>query len=94
MQYEEVDEDEDNFGHESSSSGLSLRKSENLILKTKLEMTEFQYQETLSKLESANCQIGYLQAQLENSQGQMIMLTKRRRGFWQRICAILKVPVC
>lgn len=55
-------------------------------LKTKLEMTEFQYQDAAHKLESANYQIGYLQARLEASQEQLKLLTDSRRmqPWWQR----------
>ncbi len=55
-------------------------------LKTKLEMTEFQFQDAVSKLETANYKIGYLEARLESSQEQIKLLTDSRRHepWWQR----------
>lgn len=55
-------------------------------LRTKLEMTEFQFQDALSKLDQANYKIGYLEARLETSQEQMRLLTDQHahQPWWQR----------
>lgn len=59
---------------------------EMIELKTKLAMTEFQFQDSIAKLETANYRIGYLEARLETSQEQLRMLTDSRREqpWWQR----------
>lgn len=55
-------------------------------LRTKLEMAEFQFQDTLHKLEQAQYKIGYLEARLENSQEQVRLLTDERlhQPWWRR----------
>ena len=65
---------------------LSTSYRELIELKTKLAMTEFQVQDSMAKLETANYRIGYLEARLETSQEQLRMLTDSRREqpWWQR----------
>lgn len=72
------------------SSGLSVADStafrEIIELKTRLQMTESQFQDTAAKLETANYRIGYLEARLEASQEQIKLLTDSRRNqpWWHR----------
>jgi hypothetical protein len=79
---EVLDASEDEFL--APATATSVR--EVIQLKTKLEMTEYQFQDTVAKLETANYRIGYLEARLEASQEQLKMLTDSRRAepWWQR----------
>jgi len=55
-------------------------------LRAKLEMTEFQFQDSLSRLSAANQQIGYLQAKLENSEEKLRLLvdSEKNSPWWNR----------
>lgn len=55
-------------------------------LKTKLEMTEFQFQDAYQKLQSANYKIGYLEARLEASLEQLKMISdpREKQPWWRR----------
>lgn len=79
---EVFDADDVEFMPPATTSGVR----ELIQLKTKLEMTQYQFQDTVSKLETANYRIGYLEARLEASQEQLKMLTDSRRmePWWQR----------
>lgn len=57
-----------------------------LQLRSKLEATEFQFQDTLNKLDQAHYRIGYLEARLESTQEQMRLLTDQHahQPWWQR----------
>lgn len=67
-----------------STSQSSFR--EMIELKTKLQMAEFQFQDSISKLEAANYRIGYLEARLEASQEQLKLLTQREPSepWWRK----------
>lgn len=55
-------------------------------MRAKLEMTEFQFQDTLNRLDQANYKIGYLEARLETTQEAMRLLTDQHahQPWWQR----------
>lgn len=55
-------------------------------LRTRLQMAEFQYQETCQKLDAAHYKIGYLEARLETTQEQIKLLTnsQEQRSWWRR----------
>lgn len=66
---------------------LDVRHEMELLeMRCKLEMTEFQFQDTLNKLEQAQYKIGYLEANLQSTQEQMRLLTDQhaQQPWWQR----------
>lgn len=66
---------------------LDIRHEMELLeMRCKLEMTEFQFQDTLNKLEQAQYKIGYLEASLQSTQEQMRLLTDQHahQPWWQR----------